>query len=202
MATRYSRNSNMDDEYDDYIVEGKVVGERARISEEDDDDFKSTIAGIAQELINEKKKHQKKLADAVHRSLKKRVDKAKYGNPAGSKLQVRREGLLARQNKRDLASVEASTVNRNRATLNAQLVSEQGAYFAKGKQYVMQVLQDVHDMDADLPEELQPIGQALTKFISEALTGTFAECGTMIGEFGLEEIGLATKPPRDEDRRR
>ena len=93
-------------------------------------------------------------------------------------------------------------MNRNRATLNAQLVSEQGAYFAKGKQYVMQVLQDVHDMDADLPEELQPIGQALTKFISEALTGTFAECGTMIGEFGLEEIGLATKPPRDEDRRR
>jgi hypothetical protein len=51
----------MDDEYDDYIVEGKVVGERARISEEDDDDFKSTIAGIAQELINEKKSTRKSL---------------------------------------------------------------------------------------------------------------------------------------------
>jgi hypothetical protein len=199
MATRYSRNSNMDD---DYIVEGKVVGERARMPEEGDDDFKSTIAGIAQELIKEKKKHQQTLADAVHRSLQKRVAKAKYGNPAGSKIQVRRDGFLAKQNKRDLASVEASTVNRNRATLNAQLVSEQGAYFAKGKQYVMQVLQDVYDMDADLPEELQPIGQALTKFISEALAGTFAEGGTMIGEFGLEEIGLATKPPRDDERRR
>jgi hypothetical protein len=199
MATRYSRNSNMDD---DYIVEGKVVGERARMSEEDDDDFKSTIAGIAQELINDKKRHQKTLANAIHRSLQKKVAKAKYGNPAGSKIQVRREGLLARQNKRDLASVEASTVNRNRATLNAQLVSEQGAYFAKGKQFVMQVLQDVYDMDEDLPEELQPVGQALTNFISEALTETFAEGGTMIGEFGLEEIALATKPPRDEDRRR
>jgi hypothetical protein len=96
MATRYSRNSNMDD---DYIVEGKVVGERARMPEEGDDDFKSTIAGIAQELIKEKKKHQQTLADAVHRSLQKRVAKAKYGNPAGSKIQVRRDGFLAKQNK-------------------------------------------------------------------------------------------------------
>jgi hypothetical protein len=202
MATRYSRNSNMDDEYDDNIVEGTMRGGRERSPEGDDDDYRSTIAGIAEDLIKMKKKHQQTLADAVHRSLQKRVAKAKYGNPAGSKIQVRREGLLARQNKRDLASVEASTVNRNRATLNAQLVSEQGAYFAKGKQFVMQVLQDVHDMDEDLPEELQPIGQALTKFISEALTGTFAEGGTMIGEFGLEENALATKPPRDEERRR
>jgi hypothetical protein len=183
--------------YDDSdVVEGEVVDGKG------DPELQNAIGRVARELLNEKKKHQKTLADAVHRSLKKRVEKAKYSNPAGSKLQVRREGPLARQNKRDLASVEASTVNRNRATLNAQLVSEQGAYFAKGKQYVMQVLQDVYDMDADLPEELQPIGQALTKFISEALAGTFAEGGTMIGEFGLEEIGLATKPPRDDERRR
>jgi hypothetical protein len=189
--------------YDDSdVVEGEVVGGKGRGPEEGDPDLQNAIGRIAQELLKEKKKHQKTLADAVHRSLQKRVAKAKYGNPAGSKIQVRRDGFLAKQNKRDLASVEASTVNRNRATLNAQLVSEQGAYFAKGKQYVMQVLQDVYDMDADLPEELQPIGQALTKFISEALSGTFAEGGTMIGEFGLEEIGLATKPPRDEERRR
>jgi hypothetical protein len=199
MATRYSRNNNMDD---DNIVEGTMRGGRERIPEEDEDDYRSTIAGIAEDLIRMKKKHQQTLAEAVHRSLQKRVAKAKYGNPAGSKIQVRREGLLARQNKRDLASVEASTVNRNRATLNAQLVSEQGAYFAKGKQFLMQVLQDVYDMDEDLPDELQPIGQALTKFISEALSGTFAEGGTMIGEFGLEEIALATKPLRDEDQRR
>src|ERR671914_168847 len=202
MATRYSRNSNMDDEYGDYIVEGKVVGERARMSEEDDEDFKSTIAGIAQELVNEKKKHQKKLADAVHSSLKKQVEKAKYATPVGSKLQVRREGLLLRQNARDLKRFEAAKANKDRAILNAELIQLQGEYFRRGKYYVMQVLKDVYEMDEDVPEDLLPIAQALTQFIADALPGTFVEGGTMIGEFGLEENALATKPPRDEDQRR
>jgi hypothetical protein len=187
---------------DDNIVEGTMRGGRESIPEADDEDYRSTIAGIAEDLIRMKKKHQQTLADAVHRSLQKRVAKAKYGNPAGSKLQVRREGLLARQNKRDLASVEASMVNRNRATLNARLVSDQGEYFRKGKYFVIQVLKDVYDMDEDVPEELQPIAQALTKFIADALPGTFVEGGTMIGECGLEEIALVTKPLRDEERRR
>jgi hypothetical protein len=189
---RYTMNG-----YDDGdVVEGEVVDGKV------DPELQNAIGRIAQELLKEKKRHQKTLADAVHRSLQKRVAKQKYGNPAGSKLQVRREGLLARQNKRDLASVEASTVNRNRATLNAQLVSDQGEYFRKGKYFVMQVLKDVYDMDEDVPEELLPIAQALTKFIADALPGTFVEGGTMIGEFGLEEIALATKPLRDEERRR
>jgi hypothetical protein len=189
---RYTMNG-----YDDGdVVEGEVVDGKV------DPELQNAIGRVARELLNEKKKHQKTLADAVHKSFQKRVAKQKYGNPTGSKLQVRREGLLARQNKRDLASIEASTVNRNRATLNAQLVSEQGEYFRRGKYFVMQVLKDVYDMDEDVPEELLPIAQALTKFIADALPGTFVEGGTMIGEFGLEEIALATKPLRDEDRRR
>ena len=199
MATRYSRNNNMDD---DNIVEGIMRGGRERITEEEDDDFKSTIAGIAQELVNEKKKHQKKLADAVHSSLKKRVEKAKYATPVGSKLQVRREGLLLRQNERDRKRFEAAKANKDRAFLNAELIKLQGEYLRRGKYYVMQVLKDVYEMDEDVPEDLLPIAQALTQFITDALPGTFVEGGTMIGELGLEEIALATKPPRDEEPRR
>jgi hypothetical protein len=188
-------------DYED-VVEGTVVGERARKPEEGDDDFMSTIAGIAQELIKEKKKHQKTLADAVHRSLQKRVEKAKYANPADSKIKVRREGLLARQNARDLKRFEAAKANKDRAILNAELIQLQGEYFRRGKYYVMQVLKDVYEMDEDVPEDLLPIAQALTQFIADALPGTFVEGGTMIGEFGLEENALATKPPRDEEPRR
>jgi hypothetical protein len=200
MATRYSRKNNMDDEYGDYIVEGKVVGERTRMNEEDDDDFKSVIARVAQELIKEKKKHQKTLADAVHRSLQKRVEKAKYATPVGSKIQVRREGLLLRQNERDRKRFEAAKANKDRAIITAELVQQQGEYLRRGKYYVMQVLKDVYDMDADVPEDFLPIAQALTQFIADALPGTFVEGGTMIGELGLEEIALATKPPRDGER--
>jgi hypothetical protein len=199
MATRYSRNNNMDD---DNIVEGTMRGGRERIPEEDDEDYRSTIAGIAEDLINMKKKHQKTLAEAVHRSLQKRAAKAKYATPVGSKIQVRREGLLLRQNERDRKRFEAAKANTDRAILNAKLVQEQGEYFRRGKYFVMQVLKDVYEMDEDVPEDLLPIAQALTKFIADALPGTFVEGGTMIGEFGLEEIALATKPPRDEDQRR
>jgi hypothetical protein len=199
MATRYSRNSNMDD---DYIVEGKVVGGRAWNPEEDDEDFRSTIAGVVQELKKEKKKHQKTLADAVHRSLQKRVEKAKYATPVDSKIKVRREGLLARQNARDLKRFEAAKANKDRTILNAELLKLQGEYLRRGKYFVMQVLKDVYEMDEDVPEDLLPIAQALTQYIADALPGTFVEGGNMIGEFGLEEIALATKPPRDEDERR
>jgi hypothetical protein len=57
-------------------------------------------------------------------------------------------------------------------------------------------------MDEDVPEDLLPIAQALTQFIADVLPGTFMEGGMMIGEVGLEEIALATKPPRDEEPRR
>jgi hypothetical protein len=181
------------------VVEGKVVGGKEQEPEDADKELLGAIGRVAQELINEKKKHQKTLADAVYRSMKKRVDKAKYATPVGSKIQVRREGLLLRQNERDRKRFEAAKANMDRAILNAKLVHDQGEYFRRGKYFVMQVLKDVYDMDEDVPEELQPIAQALTKYIADALPGTFVEGGTMIGEFGLEEIALATKPPRDED---
>jgi hypothetical protein len=97
-----------------------------------------------------------------------------------------------------LQRFEAAKANKDRAILNAELVQQQGEYFRRGKYYVMQVLKDVYDMDEDVPEDLLPIAQAFTKYIADALPGTFVEGGTMIGELGLEEIALATKPPRDE----
>ena len=107
-----------------------------------------------------------------------------------------------RQNERDRKRFEAAKANKDRAFLNAELIKLQGEYLRRGKYYVMQVLKDVYEMDEDVPEDLLPIAQALTQFIADALPGTFVEGGTMIGELGLEEIALATKPPRDEDQRR
>jgi hypothetical protein len=187
--TRYAKQRNG---FDDNTLEGEISDGTS--PEEGDPELMDVIAQVARKLLEEKKKHQQTLADAVHKSLQKRVAKAKYGDPASAKLAVRRQGLLARPHPRDQARFDASIANNQRAILLAQLIKQQGDFIANGKHYLLQVLQDAHAMDDDVPDDLLPIAQGLTQFIDEVFPGTFAEAISMIGEVGLKEIANATKP--------
>ena len=192
---RYSDTGNDDD---GYSVDELIGGGRGREPKEEDSDFMDAIKGIGRDFKNLKEKHQKALAKAYEKSMKKRQAKAKWEQPGNGRIQVRREGLLARPNPQDKKRANASKANTDRAILNAQVVTEQGEFARSGKRFIMGVMEDVIEMDNDASEEVQPIGQALTEIINEELTGTFAESLTMIGEQGFKENALATKPGQDE----
>ena len=192
MATRYSVNGNDDDPN---VVEGKVVGGRDRDpGEEADPDFLDAIGNIARDFKDLKKKHQQTLVKAYQRSLKKRQAKARRGNPGGSVIKVRRSGILGRPNARDVVRYDAAKSNRDRVILAAELVKEQTGFALSGKQYIMDAMEEVVDMDNDASDEVRPLGQALTEIIAEELPGTFAEGLTMVGELGFQDISLATNP--------
>jgi hypothetical protein len=78
--------------------------------------------------------------------------------------------------------------------LAAELIKQQTGFALSGKEYIMDAMQEVIDMDNDASDELRPLGQAMTEIIGEELPGTFAEALTMIGELGFQEIALATNP--------
>jgi hypothetical protein len=193
--TRYSDTGNDDD---GYLVDEILGRGRGREPKEEDADCMDAIKGIGRDFKNLKEKHQKALAKAYEKSMKKREAKAKWEQPGNGRIQVRREGLLARPNPQDKKRANASKANTDRAILNAQVVTEQGEFARSGKRFIMGVMEDVIDMDNDASDELRPIGQALTNIINEELTGTFTESLTMIGEQGFKENALATKPGQDE----
>ena len=195
MATRYSVNGNDDDRN---VIEGKVVGGRdTEPGEEVDPDFLDALGNIARDIKGLKKKHQQTLVKAYQRSLKKRQAKARRGNPGGSVIKVRRSGILARPNARDVARYEAAKSNRDRVILATQLIKDQTAFALSGKEYLMGAIEEVVDMDNDASDEVRPVGLALTEIIKEELSGTFTEALTMIGELGFQEIALATNPEQE-----
>lgn len=196
MRNRKAIYSNSTD--DDFVVEGKVIGGRGREpGEEVDPDFIDAIGNIARDFKDLKKKHQQTLVNAYQRSLKKRQEMARRGDSGGSEIKVRRSGILAKQNVRDLVRYEAAKGNRDRVILAAQLIKEQTGFALSGKEYIMGAMQEVVDMDNDASDELRPLGQALTEIIAEELPGTFTEALTMIGELGFRGIYSATKPEQE-----
>lgn len=78
--------------------------------------------------------------------------------------------------------------------LNAQHLADLGKYAASGKKDVMDCVEYMTTIDDELPDDLQPIGRALTKISTKILTGTYAESLTMLSVMGLEENTKATKP--------
>jgi hypothetical protein len=161
------------------VVEGTVIGRNGKTEE-------------AQETVG--KKFQQNLAEAIQKSLKLRRGEAKWGKPGSGEMEVRRQGILHRPNPVDQRRVEAAKTNTDRAILLGRHLIEVERFAAGGKKTVMECLQYVMEMDAEFPEELQPVGEELTEIIAAVVTGAFAEGLTMLGQRDLEEIERAFKP--------
>jgi transcriptional regulator with XRE-family HTH domain len=105
-------------------------------------------------------------------------------NPqVGSSIEVRRQGLV-RKPTQDLTRIEAAKANQDRAILLAHYLKDLGRFAASQEKYVWEVMESLRNMENDLPDELQPIGQELT----QTLTRAYAEYLTAMGLEGITRM--------------
>ena len=62
---------------------------------------------------------------------------------------------------------------------------------ASGSKNILELAQYLNTENDTLPDELKPLGQALTDMTMRILTGSYAECLMRISELGLQEITSA-----------
>jgi hypothetical protein len=62
------------------------------------------------------------------------------------------------------------------------------AYATSGRKTIMELAEYLNTQNDTLPEELRPLGQALTDMTMKILTESYVECLMMISELGLQEI--------------
>jgi transcriptional regulator with XRE-family HTH domain len=117
----------------------------------------------------------------------RKILESRLRNPqSGSSIEVRRQGL-AGKNRQDFAQVEAAKADKDLALMLAHHLKDLGGFMASGEQFVWDVAEHLRRIDAELPSELQPIGQAMTQILTEA----YAESLTLLSALGLAENTLA-----------
>jgi transcriptional regulator with XRE-family HTH domain/predicted DNA-binding transcriptional regulator AlpA len=125
----------------------------------------------------------------------RKILEGRLRNPqSGSSIEVRRQGL-AGKSRQDLAQVEAAKANQERAILLAHHLKDLGGFAASGEQYVVDAIEYMTTIADDLPDELKPIGQALTQVSSEILTASYAESLRVFSALSLEGFARATEQP-------
>jgi hypothetical protein len=105
---------------------------------------------------------------------------------------------LRRKNPRDRAREEAFIANRGLAILLYDALMSLAKYEAGGKKVVMEAITYMVQIDEEYPPELQQIGEMLTDWGIEYLTGMFKEGGEMLSVLELEEIALAAVYRREQ----
>jgi hypothetical protein len=178
MATRYSRNTNMDD---DNIVEGRMAGGYREEPEldEPDEEVLEPVTKLVRKMLREREKANQQL----ERKLQKIVNRR---NPTGSSLKPR-QGWLGK-NKKDLARVDTDRANEDLAVLIAKAVANTGKLASYGHEIATSATEYMYSQDDELPEELQPYGRAISKVLSELLAETVVEGATMYPEISFKEI--------------
>jgi hypothetical protein len=78
--------------------------------------------------------------------------------------------------------------------VTAEHVADLGKIVASGKKYITDCVGYMTTIDEELPDHLQPIGQALTKLGTKALIGAYAVSIEMLSAKGFEEIAQVKKP--------
>jgi hypothetical protein len=68
-------------------------------------------------------------------------------------------------------------------------------YATCGSKHIMLVGEAMKTDTDNLPDDLKPYGEALTKIIMEVLTQTYTECLMCISEQAIQEITQAALPP-------
>jgi hypothetical protein len=164
------------------------VGERNGTKPEDPLD---PLFATGEEVLNE---HESLIDRAIEKSIQLQKAEAKYGTPGTAKVKVRRDGFWGKKNEADLAWVEAEIANRNREIVTAEHVADLGKIVASGKKYITDCVGYMTTIDEELPDHLQPIGQALTKLGTKALIGAYAVSIEMLSAKGFEEIAQVKKP--------
>jgi len=161
------------------------VGEKNGTTPED------LLYATGEEVLND---HDSLIDRAIEKSIQLQKAEAKYGSPGTAKVKVRRDGIWAKKNEADLAWAEAEIANRNRQIVTAEHIADLGKWVASGKKYITDCVEYMTTIDEELPDHLQPIGQALTKIGTKVLIGAYAVSIEMLSAKGFEEIAQVKKP--------
>jgi transcriptional regulator with XRE-family HTH domain len=156
-----------------------------------DDSASALLLDFAQKLIEDKAETQQKITEAVEKSLKHRAAEAKFGTPAGAKIEVRREGLLRRENPQDRKRKNALKANKDRGTLTAHHLKDLEGFAASGQRYVLDAIEHLKEVTDDLPDELQPIAETLTKATTKIISASYVECLKFLAAWGIQDTEQA-----------
>jgi hypothetical protein len=130
---------------------------------------------------------------AVNKSMAIREAEA-FGNPAKGNIEVRREGLLQRENPEDRERANALKANRDRGVPTADHLKLLGGFVANGEKFVLDVGTHLTEVTNDLPDALQPVGEVLTNASMKILSGAYVESLKFLAERGFQTINQATPP--------
>jgi hypothetical protein len=136
-----------------------------------------------------KEKSQQTLAKRFHANLVNRVSESTRGAPGQSPIAIRRGFLHANTN--DLARYEAYKGIDDLYILLAGLFARQGRYAAHSHQVFTEALRLIHESVQELPEDMQPYGQALTQIAAQLMAETYTDSVALLRELGLEQLRRA-----------
>jgi hypothetical protein len=135
---------------------------------------------------------------AMEESTAIREAEAKFGSPGAAGIEVRREGLLQRENPEDRKRKDALKANRDRGKLTADHTKLIGEFAANGQQFVMDVAEHLTEDIANRPAAVQPIGETLTRASMKILTAAYAQSLQFLAERGFQTIDQATPPEQQQ----
>jgi DNA-binding XRE family transcriptional regulator len=135
------------------------------------------IVGAMIDHVQQILKAHQETTNKIRKRLETRVAEVKWGNPARSLIQVRREGLLGEPNRRYLARIDAAKAADDLAVMLANMLKNHARLGVSIRQ----------------GEEVLLYGALLSAFNSEVLAQAFAEVMTMDAEIALREIVQPSK---------
>ncbi len=138
------------------------------------------------------------IEQAIEKSMAIREAEAKFGAGGAAGIQVRREGLLQRENAEDRKRANALKANRDRGYLIADHLKTLGGFAAKGQEFVLDVVEHLTEDTHNRSAEVQPIAEMLTKASTKVISKAYVESLQFLGERGFQTIDQATPPSQQQ----
>jgi hypothetical protein len=130
----------------------------------------------------------------LDRAIEQSIAKAKFTTSGAADIEVRREGLLQRENPEDRKRKNALKANQDRGTLTAHHLKLIGDFAANGQQFVMEVVEHLTEDIANRPAAVQPIGESLTRASAKIVAAAYSQSLQFLAERGFQTIDQATPP--------
>jgi hypothetical protein len=174
------------------IVEGTVVdstkeGTKQHPPEEPGDRL-GALADLAGALRDKRQGLSSRVRQAIEKHRKLREDEAKWGNPGGSNLSVRRSGILHREHPADHARAEALKGNQDLAYLLFDYLVLLAKLEASGKKVGMELFDYLTRLDGEYPAELAPFGELFTEKGIDTYLEAYDQAIELLGDRGLADI--------------
>jgi hypothetical protein len=134
------------------------------------------------------------IEQAIEKSMAIREAEAKFGAAGAAGIQVRREGLLQRENPEDRKRADALKANRDRGYLTADHLKILGGFAAKGQEFVLDMVEHLTEDTHNRSPEVQPIAEMLTKASTKVISKAYVESLQFLGERAFTQLTRRHRP--------